>query len=157
IGCAGRHRALPDASIAAEILTVFLERLRERGVDRLDQVLELQRSAADGRPFVVHVPRARLHDVPMAPGGYHLPGADRRLLHVRKAIRLRERLGSYFTNSRGHSPRVLDLIRHVYDFRVVETGSELAASLLEARQIRELRPPYNRQRKHLPRVGFLKL
>src|SRR5439155_908991 len=26
IGCAGRHRALPDARIAAEILTVFLER-----------------------------------------------------------------------------------------------------------------------------------
>jgi excinuclease UvrABC nuclease subunit len=45
----------------------------------------------------------------------------------------------------------------VYDFRVTETGSELAASLLEARQIRELHPPYNRQRKHLPRVGFLKL
>src|SRR5204862_528473 len=38
-----------------------------------------------------------------------------------------------------------------------ETGSELAASLLEARQIRELKPPYNRQGRGLPRVGFLKL
>ena len=27
----------------------------------------------------------------------------------------------------------------------------------EQRQIRELRPPYNRQRKHLPRVAFLKM
>src|SRR5206468_2693975 len=60
-------------------------------------------------------------------------------------------------NARGHSARVLDLIRHTHDFRITETGSELAAALLEARQIRELKPPYNRQRKHLPRIGFLKL
>jgi DNA polymerase-3 subunit epsilon len=157
VACFDRHRALPDARITAEILCVFLERARERGIERLDQLLDFQRSAADGRPFVVHVPRARLDDVPVTPGVYHLLGEDGRLLYVGKAVRLRERLASYFTNARGHSPRVLDLIRQVHDFRVTETGSELAASLLEARHIRELKPPYNRQRKHLPRVGFLKL
>jgi DNA polymerase-3 subunit epsilon len=157
IGCAGRHRALPDARIAAEILCVFLERAVERGIDRLDQLLDFQRSAADGRPFVVHVPRSRLDGVPATPGVYHLLDDKGNLLYVGKAVRLRERLGSYFTNSRGHSPRVLDLIRHTHDFRITETGSELAASLLEARHIRELRPPYNRQRRHLPRVAFLKL
>jgi DNA polymerase-3 subunit epsilon len=157
IACFGRHRALPDAQIAAEIFCVFLERMQERGIFRLDQVLDLQQSAVDGRPFIVHVPRARLNDVPESPGVYHLLGGDGRLLYVGKARRLRARLANYFTNARGHSPRVLDLIRHVYDFRITETGSELAASLLEARHIRELKPPYNRQRKHLPRVGFLKL
>jgi DNA polymerase-3 subunit epsilon len=157
IACDGRHRALPDARIAAEILCVFLERLRDRGVTTLDQALDFQRSAADGRPFVVHVPRRRLDDVPATPGVYRLLGADGRLLYVGKARRLRERLAAYFTNARGHSARVLDLIRHVHDVRVTETGSELAASLLEAREIRDLKPPYNRQRKHLPRVGFLKL
>jgi DNA polymerase-3 subunit epsilon len=157
IDCNGRHRALPDARIAAEILCVFLERVRERGIERVDQLLDFQRSAVDGRPFVVHVPRARLDEAPATPGVYHLLDAGRRLLYVGKALRLRDRLASYFTNARGHSPRVLDLIRHTYDFRVIETGSELAASLLEARHIMELKPPYNRQRKHLPRVGFLKL
>jgi DNA polymerase-3 subunit epsilon len=157
VACFGRHRALPDAQIAAEILCVFLERALERGINRIDDLLDFQRAAVDGRPFIVHVPRARLEDVPPRPGVYHLIGADGRLLYVGKARRLRERLGTYFTNARGHSARVLDLIRHTYDFRITETGSELAASLLEARQIRELKPPYNRQRKHLPRVGFLKL
>jgi DNA polymerase-3 subunit epsilon len=157
IACFGRHRALPDARMAAEILCVFLERAAERGVARLDHLLDFQRSAIDGRPFIVHVKRERLDDAPLTPGVYHLLDADGRLLYVGKAVRLRERLASYFANSRGHSPRVLDLIRHTHDFRVVETGSELAASLLEARHIRELKPPYNRQRKHLPRVGFLKL
>ena len=157
VACFGRHRALPDAHIAAEILCVFLERALERGINRIDDLLDFQRAAVDGRPFIVHVPRARLEDVPPRPGVYHLLGADGRLLYVGKARRLRERLGTYFTNARGHSARVLDLIRHTHDFRITETGSELAASLLEARQIRELKPPYNRQRKHLPRVGFLKL
>jgi DNA polymerase III subunit epsilon len=157
IDCWGRHRALPDARIAAEILCVFLERVRERGIERVDQLLDFQRSAVDGRPFVMHVARARLDEVPPTPGVYHLLDADGRLLYVGKALRLRERLASYFANARGHSSRVLDLIRHTHDFRVIETGSELAASLLEARQILELKPPYNRQRKHLPRVGFLKL
>jgi DNA polymerase III alpha subunit (gram-positive type) len=36
ISCWDRHRALPDARIAAEILCVFLERLAERNVARLD-------------------------------------------------------------------------------------------------------------------------
>jgi len=157
IACFDRHRALPDAEIAAEILCVFLERAAERGIARLDQLLDFQRSAVDGRPFIVHVPRERLDAVPHAPGVYHLLGEDGRLLYVGKARRLRDRLAAYFSNSTGHSARVLDLIRHVHDFRITETGSELAASLLEARQIRELKPPYNKQRKSLPRVGFLKL
>jgi len=157
IGCAGRHRALPDARIAAEILCVFLERAATRGIARLDQLLDFQRSAVDGRPFVVHVPRERLAAVPPTPGVYHLLDAEGRLLYVGKAVRLRDRLSSYFANARGHSARVLDLIRHTHDFRVTETGSELAASLLEARQILELKPAYNRHRKHLPRVAFLRL
>jgi DNA polymerase-3 subunit epsilon len=157
IDCAGRHRALPDARITAEILCVFLERLAERGIERLDQLLDFQRSAADGRPFITHVPRARLDQVPATPGVYQLLGADARLLYVGKARRLRERLGSYFTGALRHSSRTLELIRQVHDFRITETGSELAASLLEARLIRELKPPHNRQRRHLPRVGFLKL
>ncbi|HUE31040.1 MAG TPA: exonuclease domain-containing protein, partial [Verrucomicrobiae bacterium] len=150
ISAIGRHRALPDARIAAEIFTVFLERAASRGIAHLDQLLDFQRSAVDGRPFVVHVPRERLAEVPATPGVYHLLDREGRLLYVGKALRLRERLASYFTNARGHSARILDLIRHTHDFRTTETGSELAAALLEARQIRALKPPYNRQRKHLP-------
>src|SRR5437879_4425901 len=123
IGCAGRHRALPDARIAAEILTVFLERAAGRGIARLDQLLDFQRSAVDGRPFVVHVPRERLTQAPATPGVYHLLDREGRLLYVGKALRLRERLASYFTNARGHSARVLDLLRHMHDFRTTETAT----------------------------------
>ncbi len=157
ISCHDRHRGPGDARIAAEILCVFLERAAARGIARLDQLLALQHAASDGQPFVVHVPRERLAQLPLTPGVYHLLGQDGRLLYVGKARRLRERLASWFSNARGHSRRALELIRQVYDVRVTETGSELAASLLEMRQIRELKPPYNRQGRQLPRVAFLRL
>lgn len=157
ISCHDRHRGPGDARIAAEILCVFLERAAACGVARLDELIALQHAASDGQPFVVHVPRARLAEIPATPGVYHLLGEDGRLLYVGKARRLRDRLGTWFSNARGHSRRALELIRQTYDVRVTETGSELAASLLEMRQIRQLKPPYNRQGRQLPRVAFLRL
>jgi DNA polymerase III subunit epsilon len=157
LACYDRHRGLGDARIAAEILCVFLERAAERGVARVSELLALQHAASDGQPFVVHVPRERLAEIPATPGVYHLLGQDGRLLYVGKARRLRARLGNWFSNARGHSRRALELIRQVYDVRLTETGSELAAALLEMRQIRELKPPYNRQGRQLPRVAFLRI
>jgi DNA polymerase-3 subunit epsilon len=157
IACYDRHRGPGDARIAAEILCVFLELAATRGVARLDELLALQHAASDGQPFIVHVPRERLAEIPATPGVYHLLGEDGRLLYVGKARRLRERLGHWFSNARGHSRRALELIRQAYDVRVTETGSELAASLLEMRQIHELKPPYNRLGRQLPRVAFLRL
>lgn len=157
IACWDRHRGLGDANITAEILCVLLERAAAMGVAHLDQLIDLERAASDGRPFIVHVARDKLHDVPARPGVYHLLGNDGRLLYVGKARRLRDRLQGWFSNARGHTPRTLEMLRQVYDFRLTETGSELAASLLEMRQIRELKPPYNRAGKQVPRVGFLKL
>jgi excinuclease UvrABC nuclease subunit len=82
---------------------------------------------------------------------------ERRLLYIGKAKNLRRRVTSYFTNSSGHSDKILDLVRSVREITYEETGSELEAALQEAALIRELKPPYNTLSKHLPRVAFLKL
>jgi DNA polymerase III epsilon subunit family exonuclease len=152
-----RHRGLGDARVTAEVLCVFLERLVARGVPRLGDLLAYQRQAPDGLPWEVHVPLDRLADVPALPGVYRLLGEDGRLLYVGRARKLRERLAGYFASPESHASRTLQLIRLVHDFTFVTTGSELAAALLEARAIRDERPPHNRNRRHLPRLGFLKL
>jgi DNA polymerase III epsilon subunit family exonuclease len=152
-----RHRGLGDARVTAEVLTVFLERLVAQGVPRLGDLLAYQRQAPDGLPWEVHVALDRLADVPARPGVYRFFGEDGRLLYVGRARKLRERLAGYFASPESHSSRTLALLRLVHDFTFVTTGSELAAALLEARAIRDERPPHNRNRRHLPRLGFLKL
>lgn len=154
---ADRHRALGDVRITVEVLFHLLERLNARGVTRLNQALDLQGQARDGRPFVCALPRARVDQLPAAPGVYRFFGADGRLLYVGKAADLRERVRSYLSNARGHSNKTLDLIRHVHDVRVAVTGSELEAGLDEAEAIRREQPPYNQLGKHLPQIAFVKL
>ena len=152
-----RHRALGDARMTAEIFFHFLESLRGQGVVRLDQLLDLQHRAADGRRFVCALSRARVARLPPAPGIYRFTGADGRLLYIGKAKNLRQRVASYLHNTRTHGRKVLDLIRHIHDVEIETAGSELEAALREAEEIRRCQPPYNRLSKHLPQIGFLKL
>jgi DNA polymerase-3 subunit epsilon len=152
-----RHRALGDVRITVEILFRLLEHLAARGIVRLDQALDLQHHARDGRRFVCPLPRDTVERLPAAPGIYRFFGADGRLLYIGKAKNLRARVGSYLSNAGGHSNKTLDLIRHAHDVRVALCGSALEAALEEAAAIRRERPPYNRLGKHLPRIAFLKL
>lgn len=152
-----RHRALGDARMTADVLVRLLEISARRGVSRLDELLDLQSQARDGRRFVCSLPAARVRELPDGAGVYEFLGDDGRLLYVGRSRSLRHRVGSYLHNSRAHSDRTLDLIRHIRAVEVTETGSDLEAALLEAEMIRTRQPPYNRLGKHLPQLGYLKL
>jgi DNA polymerase-3 subunit epsilon len=45
-----RHTALGDARVTAELLLALLPRLRSRGIETLEQLLELQREVEQGHP-----------------------------------------------------------------------------------------------------------
>lgn len=157
VSCVNRHRALGDARITAEVLLILLEKLATHGVTTLGQLLDFQYHARDGRRFEFSVAHPTLAHLPDTPGVYRMFDAKDRLLYIGKAKNLRRRVSSYFTNSSGHSDKVLDLVRNVREVTYDETGSELEAALREAELIYALKPPYNRLSKHLPRVAFLKL
>ena len=152
-----RHRALGDARITAEVFLIFLEQLSERGVKTLGQLLDFQHTARDGRRFTPPLPRPALAHIPDSPGVYRMLNNEGQLLYIGKAKNLKRRVSSYFTNSAGHTDKVLDLVRNVHEVSYEQTGSELEAALREAELIRTLKPPYNTLSKHLPRVAFLKL
>lgn len=157
VSCLDRHRALGDARITAEVLLILLEKLAAHGVTTVGHLLDFQYHARDGRRFEFSVPRPTLAHLPETPGVYRMFDVEGRLLYIGKAKNLRRRVSSYFTNSTGHSDKVLDLVRHIHEIKYDETGSELEAALREAELIYSLKPPYNRLSKHLPRVAFLKL
>jgi DNA polymerase-3 subunit epsilon len=157
VACPNRHRALGDARITAEVFLILLDKGAAQGIYTLGQLLDFQYSARDGRRFEFFVPHSTLTSLPDGPGIYRMLDGEGRLLYIGKAKNLRRRVTSYFTNSSGHSDKVLDLVRNVREVVYEETGSELEAALREAELIRALKPPYNRLSKHLPRVAFLKL
>jgi len=137
-----RHRAMPDA----QVLWMLWRKLRaeiEPG--------EFQR-ALDLASLRVNLPAAfpadLADDLPEEPGVYRFYGVgeDGResLLYVGKANILRERVLDHFRGGASDA-KSLKLASQVRRVEWTETAGELGALLLEAREIRQTQPVYNRQ------------
>lgn len=85
----------------------------------------------------------RLRALPESPGVYLMRDAADEVIYVGKAVRLRDRVRSYFTPSASHTPKTRELVYHVADFETIVTASELEALLLENTLIKRYRPRYN--------------
>jgi len=81
--------------------------------------------------------------VPNRPGIYRLRRAGGEVLYVGKARSLKRRVNSYFQKRGAHSERTLEMLSQARGVDVSVTGSALEAALLEADEIKRLRPPYN--------------
>lgn len=86
----------------------------------------------------------KLETLPAEPGVYVFRDAERRVLYVGKARRLRSRVRSYFTPG-GSDDRyfIPELARTIADLETVVVGTEKEAALLENQLIKELKPRYN--------------
>jgi DNA polymerase III subunit epsilon len=153
----GRHRGLGDARMAAELLSIFLDIAAQSGITRVDRLIDLHSRGAAGRRIERHVGPEVIAALPMAPGVYLMRNERGDLLYVGKARRLRERVASYFNGAAGATAKTADLISHVYAIDTRVTPSALDAALLEARLIRELKPPYNRMLKGMAPGYFVRL
>ena len=87
--------------------------------------------------------REKVARLPGAPGIYRMQDARGVVIYVGKARDLRKRVGSYFTNQSGHTPKVRALVAQIEDLEVVVTRNENEALILESNLIKELRPRYN--------------
>ncbi|HUQ12026.1 MAG TPA: exonuclease domain-containing protein [Steroidobacteraceae bacterium] len=136
-----RHRAMPDA----QVLWQLWQKLRKDWSRE-----ELQAAIERAAPRVVMPPQLSPdlpEDLPERPGVYRFFGEGEQgetLLYVGKANNLRERVLDHFRNGVAvvKSQRLAAQVRRV---EWSETAGELGALLLEAREIRERQPVYNRQ------------
>lgn len=106
--------------------------------------------------------RRRLKEVarglPLVPGVYFFYGIDDRLLYIGKSNRLRERVRSYFGETKKRRSRKLRrLLAEIERLEFIECGSELEALLLERRLIAARRPLLNRQLKRFDVYPYLLL
>src|SRR5919197_235240 len=101
--------------------------------------------------------RRRLRAVPDSPGVYLLRDSSGLVIYVGKALRLRDRLRSYFTPGYGQTARLADLLRKVTDFEFVVAANEVEALVLECNLIKHYRPRFNIRLKDDKNYLYLKL
>lgn len=96
--------------------------------------------------------------MPKTPGVYFFYGYNGRLLYVGKAKCLRERVRSYFADTKQPRPtKIKRLLGEIESMEWHEVGSELEALLLERRIIAERQPVLNRQHKRFEVYPYLLL
>lgn len=156
-----RHTALGDARATAEILIRLVEKLQEEGgVETLEQLLSFQyRTMSAFKQVAPHVAALAptLSGIRSVPGVYRM--LDRRgdIIYVGKAKSLRERVASYFHLGAAHPKKIREMVGRVRSIEVEETGSELAALVLENTLIKEHQPRYNTLQKKVRRFSFVRL
>ncbi|GGH23563.1 excinuclease ABC subunit C [Paenibacillus segetis] len=70
------------------------------------------------------------------------------ILYVGKSKHLKNRVQSYFHNSKSHSPKIKKLVNHVKDLEYILTDTEFEAFMLECQLIHGHKPMYNRKMKN---------
>lgn len=84
---------------------------------------------------------------PLDSGVYLMKNRTGKIIYIGKAKNLKNRVRSYFTNSKDHSAKTLFLVKNLSSIDYVITKTEVEAFLLEASLIKKHRPRYNIQLK----------
>lgn len=87
--------------------------------------------------------KAKLKELPQAPGVYFHKNKKGEIIYVGKAAVLRNRVRQYLQVSRGRDPKTEALVAEIYDTDWMVVESELEALFLEAEMIRRYMPRYN--------------
>lgn len=131
-----RHRALGDTRA---ICTLFHKWQSEVDTDAFDQAIGqlLQRPS-----LPAHLDPNALQELPNRPGVYLFYGLNPMPLYIGKAINLKDRIGSHFSNDyrSGTDLRLSSELRRI---EVEETAGELGALLRESQLVKELMPAHN--------------
>jgi len=85
----------------------------------------------------------KLEHLPTEPGVYQFKDESGKIIYVGKAKRLRNRVRSYFQESRNHTGKLRVLVSRTRDVEVIVTDSEAEALILENNLIKKYQPRYN--------------
>ncbi|HSL00507.1 MAG TPA: DEDD exonuclease domain-containing protein [Rubrobacteraceae bacterium] len=133
------HRALSDAAATAGVFLKLVKLLGAAGVREVGEAAALR----GGRSRRIKPQKHHLAEgIPDTPGVYYFVDKAGTVLYVGKAKNLKTRVRTYFNGGDGRR-KVGRLVEEVAEVRVEETGSELRALILEAREIKRLLPRYN--------------
>ncbi|NMA15140.1 MAG: excinuclease ABC subunit C, partial [Clostridia bacterium] len=99
----------------------------------------------------------KLNLLPNKPGVYLMKDERGKIIYVGKATFLRQRVRSYFQNSRHHTPKEISLVQRIADLETIVVDSPVEALILEGNLIKQYRPRYNVRLKDDKHYPYLKI
>lgn len=132
-----RHRAMGDASATACLFSMLLERDAE---GHIKKALDLRSKEQSLPP---HLPKEDIDKLPSVPGIYYFHDNKAKVVYVGKAIDIRKRVNSHFTNNKAGRQKQ-DFLRDIHHITFAECATELMSFIMEAVEIKRLWPVHNR-------------
>ncbi len=134
-----RHRAMGDTIATVDLFERILT--SEATVESIRQMVNLGvKESLLPKNFTIE----KLHALPEACGVYYLHDERGDVVYVGKSLNIKKRIAEHFSDRTEKGNKLAKL---VHDVSAEETGSELAALLLESHEIKRLRPDVNRAQK----------
>ena len=87
--------------------------------------------------------QAVIHNISQNPGVYKMKDANQKVIYVGKAKNLKNRIKSYFQNTKQQGIKTQKMVEKIEDIESIELHSEIEALILETNYIKDLRPKYN--------------
>ena len=136
-----RHRANGDAEATVKLFELLIK--ADTGSKHLAEMLK-GRNADQYLPL--NVPRQQLDDLPYCAGIYYFKNRTGKVIYVGKAINLKYRVRSHFSNN-ATNRRKQDMMKEVCCIEYKVCATELMALVLESVEIKRLWPEFNRSQK----------
>lgn len=91
----------------------------------------------------IDILKDKVKEFPLQSGVYLMKNQVDKIIYIGKAKNLRNRVRSYFNDSKDMSPKTRLLVQNIFEIEYILTKTEVEAFLLEASLIKKHRPKYN--------------
>ena len=135
-----RHRAGGDAKATVRLFEFMLANGAQNHIDQM-----LKKSSAE-QWLPLNLDKALIDKLPPRPGVYYFHNNKDKIIYVGKAINLKKRVSSHFTQN-DPDPKRQNFIRNVHKVSYKQCATELEAIVLESTEIKRLWPRYNKSQK----------
>ena len=135
-----RHRAGGDALATVKLLEHCLNN------DGLKHIEQMLKKTSSEQWLPLNLNKEDIATLPSCPGVYYVHDSKGKVIYVGKAINLKKRVSSHFTQNDPDRKRQL-LLRNLVKISHQTCATELEAIILESNEIKRLWPKFNKSQK----------
>lgn len=130
-----RHRAMEDARAT----TIIFHDILSKSSEKIARKHLIQHSINSTR-FPEGITAEFVDSLPEKCGVYYMSDAEKNIVYIGKSINIKQRIKQHFSKVDSKSTKMLNQVRYI-DYET--TGSELAAFIKEAIEIKKIKPAIN--------------